>query len=394
MESESNSIEVVPTNQNIGESGDVTVGIEGGSLAKNGENNVNVGNIIVKEDIGNVIPNEAVPDNDAGDDSANDSEDTEEGYDSEEQDPAIEESIQNITDAAATGDEAAVENNIETANNLIAVQQQESNDDKQCWVCFGCEQDDPSASWVHPCRCRGTTKWVHQACIQRWVDEKQKGNTNVNVECPQCGTAYVIRFPRPTFIVSILDSGDMLIQRMCPIITGGVCVGSICWTMVTFGAVTLMQTVGHDRSLVIMERADPLLLLVVLPLVPVGLIIGQMIRWEETVLKFLRMTVPKTPVVRSLMPSFAYQPERRGISSTIPPMSDPISYSRDFCGALFFPTVATFLGATLYKNVPSQFKRTLLGGLTFAAIKGILKIYHKQHAYVRQCQKQILDYTE
>ena len=58
----------------------------------------------------------------------------------------------------------------------------------------------------------------------------------------------------------------------------------------------------------------------------------------------------------------------------------PISDSRDFCGALFFPTVATVLGATLYKNVPSQFKRTLLGGLTFAAIKGILKIYCKQHA--------------
>ena len=112
------------------------------------------------------------------------------------------------------------------------------------------------------------------------------------------------------------------------------------------------------------------------------------------VLRFLRVTVPKTPVVRSLMPSFAYQPERRGIQSTIPPMSDPISYSRDFCGALFFPTIATFLGATLYKNVPSQLKRTILGGITFAAIKGILKIYHKQHAYIRQCQKQILDYAE
>ena len=35
----------------------------------------------------------------SGDDSANDSEDTEEGYDSEEQDPAIEESIQNIIGA-------------------------------------------------------------------------------------------------------------------------------------------------------------------------------------------------------------------------------------------------------------------------------------------------------
>jgi E3 ubiquitin-protein ligase MARCH5 len=115
------------------------------------------------------------------------------------------------------------------------------------------------------------------------VDEKQKGNTKAGVECPQCGTSYVIRFPQPTFFVAFLDSGDLLVQRLCPIITGGVCVGSIYWTCVTFGAVTLMQTVGHDRSLVLMERADPMLLLVSLPLVPVGLIIGQMIRWEEAV---------------------------------------------------------------------------------------------------------------
>ena len=69
MESESNSIDPVPRNQSTGENGDfmVGMGIEGGSLAKNGENNVDVGNIIVKEDIGNVIPNEAVDDNnDAG----------------------------------------------------------------------------------------------------------------------------------------------------------------------------------------------------------------------------------------------------------------------------------------------------------------------------------------
>ena len=118
------------------------------------------------------------------------------------------------------------------------------------------------------------------------------------------------------------------------------------------------------------------------------------------------------------MPAFAYQPERRGIQSTIPPRTDPISLTRIFCGALFFPTIATFLGATLYKNVPSQLKRTLLGklnilelqknlkkssklhllfilgGLTFAVVKGVLKIYHQQHSYIRQCQKQILDCTE
>ena len=40
------------------------------------------------------------------------------------------------------------------------------------------------------------------------------------------------------------------------------------WTGVTFGTVTVMQAVGHDEGLVLMERFDPLFLLAVLPLVP------------------------------------------------------------------------------------------------------------------------------
>ena len=47
---------------------------------------------------------------------------------------------------------------------------------RSCWVCFATDEDDRTAEWVRPCRCRGSTKWVHQACLQRWVDEKQRGN--------------------------------------------------------------------------------------------------------------------------------------------------------------------------------------------------------------------------
>ena len=36
------------------------------------------------------------------------------------------------------------------------------DDERQCWVCFASQDDDPVASWVHPCLCKGTTKWVHQ----------------------------------------------------------------------------------------------------------------------------------------------------------------------------------------------------------------------------------------
>ena len=48
---------------------------------------------------------------------------------------------------------------------------------KHCWVCFATDEDDFSACWVSPCRCRGTAKWVHQECLQRWVDEKLQGSS-------------------------------------------------------------------------------------------------------------------------------------------------------------------------------------------------------------------------
>ncbi len=86
---------------------------------------------------------------------------------------------------------------------------------KHCWVCFATDEDDFSACWVSPCRCRGTAKWVHQECLQRWVDEKQQGSSGgdlffffllsifrkifiylVKVACPQCNTEYIIVYPK------------------------------------------------------------------------------------------------------------------------------------------------------------------------------------------------------
>ncbi len=35
---------------------------------------------------------------------------------------------------------------------LAAAGQSPASEDKQCWVCFACEEDDPDAEWTHPCR--------------------------------------------------------------------------------------------------------------------------------------------------------------------------------------------------------------------------------------------------
>ena len=309
--------------------------------------------------------------------------------------------------------------NSEMVEYQAAVEAGLEDEERQCWVCFASQDDDPVAAWVHPCLCKGTTKWVHQVqlyyitdvtraivllnltslpqvCIQRWVDEKQKGNSNAGVSCPQCGADYVIQFPESPGLMRLLDTLDKLVGRMCPVIAGGVCVGSLYWTCVTYGAITVMQVSGHDKGLSLMERADPLFLLVSLPLVPVGLVLGKMVRWQDPVLRALRARLPRFPLTKYILPAFAAAPEGEGSTSAanLPPPSDPVSMTRTFCGALFFPTVAVFLGNALFEHEKSPLRRACMGGFCFVGAKGVLKIYHKQHQYIRQSKRLILDYQQ
>jgi E3 ubiquitin-protein ligase MARCH5 len=64
-----------------------------------------------------------------------------------------------------------------------------------------------------------------------------------------------------------------------------------------------MQVVGHKEGLSVMEQADPLVLLVGLPTIPIMLILGKMVRWEDSVLAFLRRNCNKVPFLNYLFPS-------------------------------------------------------------------------------------------
>ncbi|XP_034175943.2 E3 ubiquitin-protein ligase MARCHF5 isoform X1 [Osmia lignaria lignaria] len=269
-----------------------------------------------------------------------------------------------------------------------------SEDDKRyCWVCFATDEDDATASWVKPCHCRGTTKWVHQGCIQRWVDEKQKGRAGAHVACPQCNTEYIIVYPNMGPLVIVLDTIDGIIFRICPFIAASIVAASIYWTAVTYGAVTVMQVVGLKDGLAMMEQADPLVLLVGLPTIPILLVLGKMLRWEDQALNLLRRHACKVPILRHFLPS-SYSSDDRVQSEEMPPMSDPVSATRILCGALLLPSIASICGKIFFESIHSNFQRTLLGGIAFITIKGAFKIYHKQQQYVRQCQRRIMDYTE
>ncbi|XP_038316594.1 E3 ubiquitin-protein ligase MARCHF5 isoform X2 [Canis lupus familiaris] len=248
--------------------------------------------------------------------------------------------------------------------------------DRSCWVCFATDEDDRTAEWVRPCRCRGSTKWVHQACLQRWVDEKQRGNSTARVACPQCNAEYLIVFPKLGPVVYVLDLADRLISKACPFAAAGIMVGSIYWTAVTYGAVTVMQVVGHKEGLDVMERADPLFLLIGLPTIPVMLILGKMIRWEDYVLRLWRKYSNKLQILNSIFPGKVLNCDYNEHTKLI--LWNNLSIRRYFC----------------YSDLIALILCIWQGGIAFVAIKGAFKVYFKQQQYLRQAHRKILNYPE
>lgn len=266
--------------------------------------------------------------------------------------------------------------------------QPEEQPEKHCWVCFATERDDHAAEWVSPCRCKGCTKWIHQSCLQRWLDEKQRGNSGGTVSCPQCGTEYHVSFPKTGPLVYFLQQVDGALSRVSPFAAVGVVAGTVYWSAVTYGAVTVMQVVGHKKGLTVMERADPLFLLMGLPTIPVVLVLGKMIRWEEYLVRLWQRYT-----CRGKLPPGTSRYLSRGPADGLG-AGDHLSVSRTLCGALVFPSIASLVGRLLFGRMTSNLQRTLLGGVAFVLMKGVLKVYFKQQQCTIQAHRVILNYPE
>jgi len=290
---------------------------------------------------------------------------------------------------------------IESNDNKIVTETEstetQSDNRHQCWVCFATEEDDEeSTEWVRPCRCRGTAKWVHQECLQRWIDEKQKLNSSAKVMCAQCNTQYLLVFPPTGRFVYVIEWFDRLIYSVSPFIAVTCVVGSLYWSAVSYGALTVMQVMGQEEGKAAMEHADPLMLLVGLPSIPIMLVLGKLIRWEDHILKLWRKNHHKIPILGYLFGS----PSEKARDSTERNLlsrdsfSDPISLCRMFCGALLMPTAATVVGRCLYDSFSSNLHKTILGGLTFIMTKGVLKIYLRQQQFIRQTNRKVLNFNE
>lgn len=269
--------------------------------------------------------------------------------------------------------------------------------ERTCWICFSTEGENRLATWLHPCQCRGSTKWVHESCLYRWIDEKQNGNSRMKVACMQCRVEYIIIFPEVSRLTVFLERSQDVIRLCSPFVAATAFLCSVYWTAVTYGGITVLQVFGQQRGMELMERGDPFFLLIGLPFIPVGLILSRLIPWEDALLRLWHNRhniVRKLPLINWL---FSVPAMSDASDVVLPPATvpdEPVDFARIFCGAILLPSISTLMGNVVYRNMPAPLHRTLLGGLTFIGVKGVLKIYLRQKQFLHKSRRHIVDYTE
>ncbi len=126
--------------------------------------------------------------------------------------------------------------------------QHRMHETKTCWICFESASNNTCSissggddDWIEPCKCIGSTRWVHHKCLSAWIDRQPAGestedsqeftssNTNNTSTfsailaslrpeqhrpvCPQCRFSYFIAYERPR-LLSAMEIGKSLYNRL------------------------------------------------------------------------------------------------------------------------------------------------------------------------------------
>ena len=69
--------------------------------------------------------------------------------------------------------------------------------------CRICLEKDDIKNLIHPCKCRGTVKYVHEKCLIQWIETT--GNNLFKKKCSICNENYLIikKENREKFMIDI-----------------------------------------------------------------------------------------------------------------------------------------------------------------------------------------------
>jgi len=74
--------------------------------------------------------------------------------------------------------------------NLVQEEEDTEDDEKICRICFDGTEDEETGKLFSPCKCKGSMRYVHVACLNHW---RQVSTEKNYYQCPQCLYKYNIQ---------------------------------------------------------------------------------------------------------------------------------------------------------------------------------------------------------
>eukprot|EP00833_Pecoramyces_ruminatium_P002322 jgi/Orpsp1_1/1176354/evm.model.c7180000057299.1 len=129
---------------------------------------------------------------------------------------------------------------------------------RQCWICLQTEFKDeinpisgkpelvdPNEKWLTPCRCKGSTQYVHEECLINWIKLKREMDQKSKLCCPSCQTPYTILIPKKSifqqFCIFVVNKTNELLKYI-PIIIKYLCIGYCIWQFSYFYGKFILTT--------------------------------------------------------------------------------------------------------------------------------------------------------
>lgn len=251
--------------------------------------------------------------------------------------------------------------------------------ERTCWVCYATEEDEPGIEWTSPCMCRGATKWVHQNCLQHWVDEKQRGASSVEVDCPQCQHTYRVVYPSASHMLLLYEYTNRAVTFCSPMILAGLTTSALYWLSFSYGVSSACLAMGREEFADLLSNPESSIAVLALPLLPWAVFTIKLMRpeiqmlriWYRVISPTLAILLKKLPVLKSSLP------EAEVAQRFAPAPVTPLPFlARCVLGTVALPPIAALIGWILsYALKTNNLKRTLIGGALYVLLSYSAKVY-------------------
>ena len=273
--------------------------------------------------------------------------------------------------------------------------------DKYCWICL--DESDTSSIFTAPCHCIGSTKYCHQRCLLKWLNE-----SNHNT-CPSCGFRYIIIEPknRTLSMMNLVDS--FLTSVSYPMAFVGMTFSAITLST-TYGIYAFVSFLGHEHAEKLLEESwtpsgwigiasIPWLLLIsrfpkvnsLLVLFPPLLLSGKSIQFKSPAA--ILVSIPIIRLIYNTFTKWVYDMDAlyyrdSGYANANETKTDLVRF---LVGALAFPAIASLAGSLVgllpWLKHADPFHRNLLGGSLFIIMKDASAYLHdrqKRYQFVNR----------